>query len=105
METTSKSVANIAISSKSRMQLCFLSCIASPVPSAAGEPPVSTRFRVNESQRRCTKVGRWTAHQRIASFQERCFGTVRATSTGAWEAIWERGRGARVAAAVFAFAS
>src|SRR5204862_3323742 len=29
--------------------------------------------RMNESQRCCTKVGRWTAHQRIASFPRTLF--------------------------------
>jgi hypothetical protein len=28
---------------------------------------------MNESQRCCTKVGRWTAHQRIASFPRTLF--------------------------------
>ncbi len=42
---------------------------------------VAPKARMSEFQRCCTKVGRWTAHQRIAHFQERCFGAVRATCT------------------------
>ncbi len=37
--------------------------------------------RMNESLWYCTKVGRWTAHQRIASFPRTPFRTVRATCT------------------------
>ena len=34
---------------------------------------VAPMARMNESQRCCTKVGRWTAHQRIASFPRTLF--------------------------------
>src|SRR5258708_31998925 len=34
---------------------------------------VAPMARMNESQRCCTKVGRWTAHQRISSFPRTLF--------------------------------
>jgi hypothetical protein len=37
--------------------------------------------RMNEAQRCCTKVGRWTAHQRIASFPRTLFRDREATCT------------------------
>src|SRR5271163_594431 len=50
-----------------------LSDLSSRQKAAIRASRVAPMARMNESQRCCTKVGRWTAHQRIASFPRTLF--------------------------------